>query len=56
MKNDITVSEAKSWIDEAQRIMENGVRARSKDIREQYESNLRETKETLVRPTCRSTH
>ena len=41
----LTVSEIEGWIDEAQRSMENGFRARPKDIREQYESVLRETKE-----------
>lgn len=44
---DLTVSEVEGWIDEAQRNMENGFRARPKDIREQYESELRETKEAL---------
>ena len=44
---DLTVSEVEGWIDEAQRSMENGFKARPKDIREQYESELRETKEAL---------
>jgi len=44
---DLTVSEIDGWIDEAQRSMENGFRARPKDVREQYESELRETKEAL---------
>ncbi len=44
---DLTVSEVEGWIDEAQRSMENGFKARSKDIREQYESERRETKEAL---------
>ena len=43
----LTVSEVEGWIDEAQRSMENGFRARPKDIHEQYESELRETKEAL---------
>ena len=43
----LTVSEVEGWIVEAQRSMENGFRARPKDIREQYESELRETKEAL---------
>ena len=43
----LTVSEIDGWIDEAQRSMENGFRARPKDVREQYESKLRETKEAL---------
>lgn len=40
-QHDLTVSEVESWIEEAQRNME------TKDIREQYESELRETKEAL---------
>ncbi|MBS8271394.1 DUF1153 domain-containing protein [Halomonas litopenaei] len=44
---DLTVSEIEGWVDEAQRSMENGFRARPKDVREQYESELRETKEAL---------
>ncbi len=47
LRHDLTVSEVEGWIDEAQSSMENGFRARPKDIREQYESNLRETKEEL---------
>ncbi|MBY6031037.1 DUF1153 domain-containing protein, partial [Halomonas sp. DP8Y7-1] len=35
---DLTVSEIEGWVDEAQRSMENGFRARPKDVREQYES------------------
>lgn len=46
-QHDLTVSEVEGWIDEAQRSMENGFKARPKDIREQYESELRETKEAL---------
>ncbi|MGK0545746.1 transposase [Halomonas cupida] len=44
---DLTVSEIEGCVDEAQRSMENGFRARPKDVREQYESELRETKEAL---------
>ena len=44
---DLTVSEVEGWIDDAQRCMENGFMARPKDIREQYESELQETKEAL---------
>lgn len=36
-QHDLTVSEVEGWIDEAQRSMENGFKARPKDIREQYE-------------------
>ncbi|MDT8893322.1 DUF1153 domain-containing protein [Halomonas sp. I1] len=46
-QRDLTVSEVEGWIDEAQRNMENGLRARPKDIREQYESDLWETKGAL---------
>ncbi len=46
-QHDLTVSEVEGWVEEAQRNMENGFRARPKDIREQYESELRETKEAL---------
>ncbi|GAB3338736.1 transposase [Chromohalobacter beijerinckii] len=46
-QHDLTVSEVEGWIEEAQRNMENGFRARPKDIREQYESELRETREAL---------
>ncbi|MBF7051763.1 DUF1153 domain-containing protein [Halomonas sp. KAO] len=46
-QHDLTVSEVEGWIDEAQRSMENGFKARPKDIRDQYESELRETKEAL---------
>lgn len=46
-QHDLTVSEVEGWIEEAQRNMENGFKARPKDIREQYESDLRETKEAL---------
>lgn len=44
---DLTISEIEGWVDEVQRSMENGFRARPKDVREQYESELRETKEAL---------
>ena len=44
---DLTVSEIEGWINEAQRSMKNGFRARLKDVCEQYESELRETKEAL---------
>ncbi|MCO7214900.1 DUF1153 domain-containing protein [Halomonas sp. OfavH-34-E] len=44
---DLIVSELGGWIDEAPRSMENGFKAGPKDIREQYESELRETKEAL---------
>ncbi|WP_348815908.1 DUF1153 domain-containing protein [Halomonas sp. H10-59] len=46
-QHDLTFSEVEGWIEEAQRSMENGFRARPKDIRKQYASDLRETKEAL---------
>src|SRR5699024_4513015 len=46
-QQDLTVSEVESWIADAQRNMGNGFKARPKDIREQYESELRDTKEAL---------
>lgn len=39
--------EAEGWIEETQRNMENGFRARPQDIREQYESELQEIREAL---------
>lgn len=46
-QHDPTVSEVEGWIEEAPRTMEKGFRARPRDIREQHESELRETKEAL---------
>ena len=46
-QHDLNVPEFEGWIDKAQRSMESGFRPRPKDIREQCESELRETKETL---------
>lgn len=48
-QNDLTVSDIEGWIDEAQHSMENGFRARPKDVREQYEPESREAKEALGR-------
>lgn len=39
---DLPPSEIQSWIDEAQRGMENALRAKPQDIREQYESKIKE--------------
>ena len=39
---DITPSEIESWISDAQRGMENALRAKPQDIREQYEHQIRE--------------
>ena len=46
-QHDLTVSEVEGWIEEAQRSMENGNRARPMDLREQYEPELRKAKEAL---------
>ncbi|MDW7745291.1 transposase [Halomonas sp.] len=46
-QHDLTFSEVEGWIEEAQRSMKNRFRARPKDSCEQYESELRETKEAL---------
>src|SRR5699024_8808192 len=46
-QHDLTDSEVESWSEEAQRDMGNGFRARLKDSRDQYESELREAKEAL---------
>ena len=41
---DLQPSELESWVSEAQRGMENALRAKPKDIREQYEGELHELK------------
>ena len=40
-EHELSVSDVEVWVEEAQRNMENGFRARPRDIREQYESELR---------------
>ena len=42
---DLTPSEIESWVDEAKRGMENALRAKPMDIREQYEKQLKELQE-----------
>lgn len=39
---DITPSEIESWIEDAQRGMENALRAKPQDVREQYEQQIKE--------------
>ena len=39
---DLTPSEIESWIDEAQKGMENALRARPKDIHEQYQGEIKD--------------
>ena len=46
-QHDLTVAEVERWVAEAERNMENGFRTRPKDVREQYEKELQETREAL---------
>jgi transposase-like protein len=46
-QHDLTVAEVERWVEEAERNMENGFRARPRDAREQYEKELQETREAL---------
>ena len=39
---DLTPSEVQSWVEEAERGMENALRAKPRDIEEQYEQRLKE--------------
>ena len=40
---DLKPTEIEGWVEEGIRSMENGLRARPRDLREQYEAKLRET-------------
>ena len=42
---DLAPSELETWVDEAKRGMENALRAKPMDIREQYEKQLKELQE-----------
>ena len=42
---DLTPSEIEAWVNEAKRGMENALRAKPMDIREQYEKQLKELQE-----------
>ena len=42
---DLSPSEIESWMDEAKRGMENALRAKPEDIREQYERQLKDLQE-----------
>ena len=42
---DLTPSEIESWVDDAKRGMENALRAKPEDVREQYERQLKELQE-----------
>ena len=46
-QHDLTVAEVERWVEEAERNMENGFRTRPRDVREQYEKELQETREAL---------
>ena len=46
-QHDLTVAAVERWVEEAERNMENGFRTRPKDVREQYEKELQETREAL---------
>lgn len=46
-RHDLTPSEVEGWIDEATRHLENGFRSRPKEVREQYEAELKEAREAL---------
>jgi transposase-like protein len=41
-QHDLTPSQVEGWIEEGLAAMENGLRARPRDIREQYEQRLKE--------------
>ena len=42
---DITPSEIETWVDEGKRGLENALRAKPEDVREQYERQLKELQE-----------
>lgn len=42
---DLTPSEIESWVDDAKRGMENALRAKPEDVREQYERQLKDLQE-----------
>ncbi|MDC7716601.1 transposase [Vogesella sp. DC21W] len=45
---DLAPSEIETWVDEAKRDMENALRAKPMDIREQYEKQLKELQEAML--------
>ncbi|MGE6140704.1 transposase [Aeromonas rivipollensis] len=47
---DLPPSEIEEWVDDAKRGMENALRAKPLDIREQYEKQLKELQEAMARP------
>ena len=42
---DLTTSEIESWVDDAKHGMENALRAKPEDVREQYERQLKDLQE-----------
>lgn len=46
---DLTPSEIEGWVEDAQRGMENSLRANPLDIREQYEKHLKNLQEACAR-------
>ena len=44
-QHDLTPSEIEGWVEEAKRGMENALKARPEDIREQYERQLKDLQE-----------
>ncbi|WP_229038567.1 transposase [Salmonella enterica] len=47
---DLPPSEIEEWVDDAKRGMENALRAKPLDIREQYEKQLKELQKLMARP------
>ena len=45
--HDPSVAEVERWVEDAERNIGNGFRTRPKDVREQYEKELQETREAL---------
>ena len=45
---DLSPSEIESWVDDAKRGMENALRAKPEDVREQYERQLQELQQAYV--------
>ena len=51
---DLKPGEIQSWVDEGIKGMENNLRARPRDIREQYEAKLKKPMLLSARPSLRS--
>jgi len=50
---DITPSEIETWVDEGKRGLENALRAKPEDVREQYERQLKELQEAYGEATIK---